>query len=227
MRLSPTDPTVYLLDPPDIEQDSLPDFARAYRGHAAKVLEWAHEYLCRPHADLGRDGPVCPYTEPSLERALFWLTVYPGANPTTNEVARVVRKYRDWFLELQPTAEKEAQYKAILILFPDLSPRLAPDVIDSIQAALKPEFVAVGLMIGQFHARCEEPALWNHEFRPLRSPVPLLAIRHMVRTDAPFLAKDADWLAAYLERFGEAVPNRLQPVVREAASGLGLELPAS
>ena len=226
MRVSPTDPALYLLDPRDLGDVPLPGGAEAYRTHARRVVGWARSYLCRPHAGLGREGPVCPFTQPSLERGLFWLTFYPGADPAPGDVSAVVSRYRDWFLELEPAAGAEAQHKAILVLFPELAPAGAPGVIDAVQAALKPEFIARGLMIGQFHEGCEEPALWNRDFRPLRSPVPLLAIRHMVRTDAAFLTRDAGSLAAYLQRFGDAVPGRLEPAVREAALRLGLAYPA-
>jgi hypothetical protein len=225
MLVSPTDPTLYLLDPHDVAAGVLLPRSNGYRARAEEVVEWARTYLCRPHPALGRDGPVCPYTEPSLERALFWLTFYSGSDPALGDVAASVTRYREWFLELEPADGADAQYKAILILFPDLVPARAPDVIDSLQAALKPEFVADGLMIGQFHPRCEKPALWNPDFRPLQSPVPLLAIRHMVRTDAAFLTHDAASLSAYLQRFATVVPTRLEPAVREAAVALGLEYP--
>ena len=39
------------------------------------ILEWTRVFLCRPHPDLGREGPVCPFTQPSLNQKLFWLTM--------------------------------------------------------------------------------------------------------------------------------------------------------
>jgi hypothetical protein len=226
MRVSPTDPPLYLLDPDDVVRNDLPPHLRPFRAHARRILRWARAYLCRPHPALGREGPVCPYTEPSLQRGLFWLAFHPGADPPPGEVSAVVLRYRDWFLELEPVEEREGEYGAILLLFPQLDPARAPLVIDRVQSALKSSFVAAGLMIGQFHAGCGEPALWNPDFRPLRSPVPLLVVRRMVRTDAAFLTRRAEWLQAYLRRFGDAVPSRLRPVVREAAAAHGLRCPA-
>jgi hypothetical protein len=225
MLVSATDPTLFLLDPRDIEHGRFPNHIAVYRRQAETVVDWARAYLCRPHAALGREGPVCPYTEISMERSLFWLTVYPGASPAVGEASVVLTRYGEWFRRLPPTAGKEAEYKAILILFPDLPRASAGDVIDELQGALKPGFNAERLMIGQFYDGCEEPALWNRDFRPLGSPVPLLAIRNMVRTDAPFLTKSAVSLEAYLRQFGDDVPCRLQSVVREAAIGLGLAPP--
>lgn len=223
MRVSSTDPALYLLDPHDLGHGPLPGHLERYRPHAGRVVAWARAYLCHPHPAVGREGPVCPFTHPSLDRGLFWLTFHPDPEPAVDAVAALVARYRRWFLELPPRGGKDAQYKAILILFPELAPERASAVIDRVQADLKPAFVDEGLMLGQFHAGCDEPGIWNPGFRPLRSPVPLLAIRPMVRTDAPFLVKDAGSLSAYLERFGDDVPPRLQPVVREAALRLGLE----
>ena len=227
MRASRTDPPLHLLDPDDVSRGALPPALRRHRARAVEVVRWAHAYLCQPHPALGREGPVCPYTEPSLERGLFWLAIHPDPRPSVAEVRALVRRYLERFRELEPTEEREAQLKSILLLFPALSPARAHAVLDVAQAALKPEFVAAGLMIGQFHPGCDEPALWNPGFRPLRSPVPLLAIRHMVRTDAVFLTGDAAWLTAYLRRYGDAVPARLQDAVREAARRLGVQHPAA
>ena len=74
-------------------------------------------------------------------------------------------------------------------MFPGISDADAPAFIDAVQARLKPQFVADGLMLGQFHALNNEPGLHNQEFRPLRSPIPLLAIRFMVDSDLPFLTE--------------------------------------
>ena len=62
-------------------------------------------------------------------------------------------------------------------------------------------------MLGEFHNRTESPGLHNPNFRPLRSPIPLLAIRYMVEVDLPFLVMADDlglrirYLKAYLQLF--------------------------
>ena len=176
VRASLTDPSLCLFDLRDVEGGALPEPMKPYQTPMAEVVNWAHTYLCRPHPALGREGPVCPYTEVSLKRSLFWLTVHPGGSPKLEEAAAVVTRYMECFLELEPVVGREAEYKTILILFPDLPAPAYADVIDALQIALKPQFVSRGLMIGQFHCACEEPGLWNRGLRPLRSPVPLLAI---------------------------------------------------
>jgi hypothetical protein len=223
--VSETEPSLFLLSANEIEQGVPPDCVQCHWTQFQQVVDWARTYLCQPHPELGRAGPVCPFVATSLKQGLFWLTTYPGCRPTPAEIAVVAAKYREWFLELNPVFGKETEYKAILILFPDLPPDEASTIVDGVQAALKAEFIARGLMIGQFHGTCDYPALWNRQFHPLRSPVPLLAIRYMVPTDAPFLMKEPGALYAYLRRFGTDVPNRLEQAVREAATAVGLDYP--
>jgi hypothetical protein len=222
VRVYSSDPSRYLLDPDDLEGRPLPDPLGSYKDAMKQVVTWCKEFLCNPHPDLGREGAVCPYTQPALERDLFWLTVYPGQSLTMDEVRDVVMAYREWFLELTPNNGRDAQYKTIVILFPDLAPDLAPGIIDIIQASLKSEFVPRGLMIGQFHAVCEEPGLRNPHFRPLRTSIPLLAIRHMVPTDFPFISKKPEWVSTYLQQFGTNIPKRIKSEVEQVAREYGL-----
>jgi hypothetical protein len=91
----------------------------------------------------------------------------------------------------QPGSEDERFLRATLLLFPDVRPEEAPELIDGTKEELKPIFVRQGLMLGEFHARNESPGLHNPGFRPLRSPTPMLAIRHMVSTDFAFLNRSA------------------------------------
>jgi hypothetical protein len=215
-------PPLYLIEPGDIRAVSLLPEIWPYRSCVEKTLTWVRATLCQPHGELGRNGPICPYVEQSLSRGLFWLAVFPESNPTLSDFIETLRSYRDLFLQLEPASPPEAHYKAVVVLLPDLLPERVHDIVEAAQLELKPEFVTRGLMIGQFHESCNQPGLWNTEFRPLRSPVPLLAIRHMVRWDAPFLTGDAGSLAAYLSRFGADIPDRLRSHVRDASIALGL-----
>ncbi|HKP53050.1 MAG TPA: hypothetical protein VJ183_10390 [Chloroflexia bacterium] len=220
-----TDNTCYLLEPKDLAEPVLPDHIERHRAALQEIVDWANAFLCNPHPELGREGKVCPYTTPSLERNLFWLTIFPAKYPTIEEACNSIMKYRQWFYELEPTSGRAAQYKTILMLFPELEQPSGPHIMDMIQASLKPEFVADGLMLGQFYSDCEEPGLWNPHFRPLRTNIPLLAIRHMVPTDFPFLKKKPEWVASYLQRFGENIPSRIRDTVEATALSYGLRLP--
>lgn len=190
------------------------------------VVRWAREYLCRPHPELGRRGPVCPYAQASLDRGMFFLAVHRGDVVVPGALDEMLLIYRDWFRQLPPTGGPAAQYKTILLTLPDISIAAANRIVDATQERLKPRYVAEGLMIGEFHSGPPAKAgLWNPDFRPLRSPLPLLAIRHMVASDFPFLAADADLVADYLRLFGAVTPPVLRNRVAAAARQFGLTPP--
>jgi uncharacterized protein DUF6875 len=224
MLINPTNPDCYLLSVDDLDDDALPRRAQPYADPLRAVADWARDYLSAPHPELGRGGPVCPYVPTALKRRLFYLTVQPGGGPgmNTDAVRDAVATYRDWFMTLPPRGVMEAQFKTILILFPGVVPAEAPRIIDGTQAALKLSFVEQGLMLGQFHpVPPSDGGLWNADFRPLRCPVPLLAIRHMVPTDLPFLTGDRRLLDGYREVFGDALPDRQRCELARALAAHG------
>ena len=189
-----------------------------------QVLDWAGEYLCHPHAELGRRGNVCPYAQGSIDRGTFLLALRRGRPADADEVADALLAHRDWFEEQCRADPAGAAYRTVLVVFPDLEPGDVRRVVDGTQQRLKPEYVSRGLMIGEFHQGPPDKAgLWNPDFRPLRSPLPLLAIRQMVPTDFPFLADDPELVAAYLSRFGHRIPSHLRAAVRAAADRFGLD----
>ncbi len=200
------DKPCYLIEIADIylAPEVQPDIVRENVEVLRQTVTWAESFLCHPHSQLGRAGVVCPYTEYSMKNDYFWLTVCRGENLSINDAYTSVMRYRDWFLEIEPQSKKKAYFKTILILFPDIQTEDASKIVDIVQQKLKPEFVAKGLMIGQFHPSCPEPGLWNSEFRPLQSPVPMLAIRHMVQSDFPFLKHDEQLISSYRSVFGDA-----------------------
>lgn len=167
------------------------------------IVGWSRSFLLAAHPQLGRDGPVCPFTKAALENDLFLLAC-PGMSADAGEVQRVVSRFRDWYCEIAAGLDERMRtLLTFLVLLPELDPADASE-LDRLQAILKDEFVEQGLMIGQFHPACNQPGIWNVNFRPLRSPVPLLAIRAMVRQDLPFLVDDPSHVQAYRRQFGPA-----------------------
>jgi hypothetical protein len=218
------DPRLVLVGLDDIDADPAPPFVAENRAALERIVRWAREYLSQPHPELGRGGPVCPFVRPAMARRAFHLAVVRGADLPAAEVHELVAGYRRWFLELEPVSGREAQYKSINILFPDIGADRTRELIDDTQERLKPEYVRDGIMIGEFHDGPPDKAgLWNDHFRPLRSPIPLLSIRHMVPTDFAFLRDRQEFMEAYLAAFGEKLPASLDELVRETARRFGLE----
>ena len=141
------------------------------------------------------------------------------------EVGRAVHHYRNLFLALEPKTGPASMLKTILILFPDVTHTNASVHIEALQKKLKPEFVKN--MIGQFYEGCPEGGLWNNNFRPLQSPLPLLAIRNMVPSDFPFLhgkRESEGMLVSYLNQFGTRIPSEVKGLMVRALQSSNLSL---
>jgi len=180
-----------------------------------RIERWCREFLMRPHPDLGRSGSVCPYMPRAMGLNRIAFVVVRTRGRTDSEVDAVIARFREVFLEMEPVTGPESLEKAILVILPDVSEEDAPAVVDEAHRRLKADFVASGLMIGKFHPTSDQGGLHNPGFRPLRSPIPLLAIRYMVGSDLPFLNRVDDpvpdrikFLESYEQRFAGADDTR-------------------
>ena len=172
-----------------------------------EIADWVKSFWARPHPDLGRPGAVCPFLPQALKSNSIRLAAIRAKHLEPSQVEEIVLRYRNIFLEIEPQEREAALNKAILLVFPDIHIDDPSRLIDGVQEKLKPLFVEQGLMVGEFHNLTESPGLHKPNFRPIRSPIPILAIRFMVESDIPFLVGTDDiglrirYLEAYLQRF--------------------------
>lgn len=188
-----------------------------------RVLGWIRGFLARPHPQLGRPGLVCPFVPTAMALDTIWMAEVPEAAPSFERISAIITEYRNVFLEMEPTTGPEAMEKVFLVVFPSLGVN-GSEVIDKVHASLKRYFVEIGLLVGEFHATNDGPGLRNPDFRPLRCPVPMLAIRHLVESDLPFLTREfyspeerSSFLRSYLFRLGGTLS---QGKFNEAVDGL-------
>lgn len=189
----------------------LPGVDASDLGVLGEVARWTVDYLCRTHADLGRTGDVCPYTEVSMREGLLFSAVCHvfDADPRPTMI-HVMRQTMKDFESRAPQIGNRTAFKAMLVLFPSIE----GEWVDDVQETLSQEFVARSLMIGEFHAECEKPGLHNLAFKPLRSPVPLLAVRNMMLTDLAFLKSEDFKLQCYMQRFGDQALHAIASYLR-------------
>ncbi|MDI3403254.1 DUF6875 domain-containing protein [Streptomyces cavernicola] len=190
-----------------VEQWCAPRLLSEHQGDAwgdgvwQALEQWVREYLCHSHPDLGRDGPVCPYTVRALEREALYGVVWPYPVSEVGELTRIMRGYVHWF---DRSCGADADH-ALLAAFPTVPRSRQAELIEGTQRQLKTSVAQQGLMIGEFHdGPPSAPGVRNPAFRPLRSPVPLLAVRHMVRSDHVFLDRTPEHRAAYRAHFPQA-----------------------
>lgn len=182
----------------------------------AMLRGWVESYLMQGHADLGRTGAVCPFTKQAAKLDTVRLAV-SDAGPTDEQVA--FKLIRDGFAELEaiPCKPSMRHFRTVIVGFPNCKSADGVAMLQTVQRRHKFYSLARFRMIGFMHATNDAPGLWNPDFRPLRAPLPVLAIRHLVEQDAPFAARHPLLLAPYLLRFPLAGPKRLLAYLRGGA----------
>jgi hypothetical protein len=179
------------------------------------VADWIKTFVARPNKDVGRAGPVCPFVPGAWERKTLWLAPEQIANRSVVDVVQLVNGYKSLFLRAYPTEGDDATYKAIVVVFTDLSADRAKHSMDDVlQRLADSAYVEDGVVLGEFHKRNEGPAIYNPSFRPFKSPVPFLLMRHTVISDWKFFLDNEDWLNKWARRFGESAVQAVAEELR-------------
>lgn len=179
------------------------------------VADWIETFVIRPHEDLGRAGPVCPYVPRSLERGLLWLAPERIAERRMPEVVELVRDYHRLLLDAQPRESDDAIYKSLVLLFTDLpADRAKPFFDDVLQELAVPSYAEHGFVMGGFHEGNEGTAIYNPRFRPFTSPAPFLLVRQAVPSDWKFFLENESWLGLWARRHGESGVHALAEELR-------------
>jgi hypothetical protein len=179
------------------------------------VADWIKTYVVKPHKDLGRAGPVCPFVPGALERKALWLAPEQIAGRDLPAVVELMKGYQRLFLDAQPTEGDDANYKVIVVVFPDLPADRAPGLFgDVLEQLALPSYAEDGILFGPFYEGNKGTALYNSSFRPFQSPVPFLFVRQGVISDWKFFLDNEDWLKLWARRFGESAVHALAEEVR-------------
>jgi hypothetical protein len=59
------------------------------------VAAWIKTFVAKPHKDLGRAGPVCPFVPGSLQRNTLWLAPEQIASLSLRDVIELMNDYRN------------------------------------------------------------------------------------------------------------------------------------
>jgi Domain of unknown function (DUF6875) len=179
------------------------------------VADWIKTFAAKPHKDLGRAGPVCPFVPGALERKTLWLAPEKIADRGVPEVVELMDDYKSLFLGTRRTDGDDADYKVIVVVFTDLSADRAGGVFDDVlQHLAVPSYAEDGIVFGPFYEGNEGTAIYNPSFRPFQSPVPFLFVRHGVISDWKFFLDNEDLLSLWARRFGESAVHVLAEQLR-------------
>ena len=179
------------------------------------VADWITTFVIRPHEDLGRAGPVCPFVPGSLERKTLWLAPEQIADRDVPEVVELLSGYKRLLLDTRPTEGDDVIYNVIVVVFTDLSANRARGVfVDVLKHLAVPSYVEDGILFGPYYEGNEGTAIYNPSFRPFQSPVPFLFVRHGVTSDWKFFLDDEEWLTLWAHRYGESGTQALAEELR-------------
>jgi hypothetical protein len=168
------------------------------------------------HAELGRTGAVCPFTRQAARLDTARLATC-AAGPDDEDAAFALIRRSFTELEAIPCKPGMQHFRTVIIGFPGCFDAAGIAMLKRVQDRHKFYSLRRNRMIGLMYPESDAPGLWNPDFRPLRAPLPVLAIRHMVEHDAPFAARHPLLLLPYLARFPLAGTKRLFSHLRAGA----------
>ena len=210
---TPTTDLVLLEDLEDVGRTS--ELAQSDLDALHAVADWISTFVARPHEDLGRAGPVCPFVPGALECKTLWLAAEQIADRGVPHVVELINGYKSLFLDAETTDGDDADYKVIVVVFTDLSADRAQGVFDAVlQQLAVPSYVEDGIVFGPFYKGHEATAIYNASFRPFQSPVPFLFVRQGVISDWKFFLDNQDWLNLWARRFGQPAVHALAEELR-------------
>jgi hypothetical protein len=179
------------------------------------VADWIKTFAARPHKDLGRAGPVCPFVPGALERNTLWLAPEPIADRSVPDVVELISGYQRLFKHAQPTEGDDAIYKSFVLVFTDLLADRATEFFDAaLERLAVPSYEKDGFVMGGFYEGNEGTAIYNTSFRPFTSPVPFLLVRHAVVSDWKFFLDNENWLSLWAHRYGDSGAQALAQELR-------------
>lgn len=172
------------------------------------LSQWLRDYAMSDNADLGRSGTVCPFAKQAskLDTLLVGINL-AGPDDEDHVFTEIRTSFRD--LERIPAPPGKENLRTIAVGFPNCTSPAGIAMLNRIYKRHKYYTLLRNRMVAFFHPDADVHGLWNESFRPMRSPMPMLAVRYVVEQDAAFAAKHRLMRAPYLLRFGLAGARRL------------------
>jgi hypothetical protein len=205
---------LFLLE--DLEDASrTKELAESDRNALRAVADWTNTFVAKPHEDLGRAGPVCPFVPVALDHKTLWFVAERSSGRSTPDVVQLVEDYKRLLLAAKPVDGDDANLKSIVVVFTDLPAAQAKDFFGGVlQQIGAPSYANDGLVMGPFYEGNDGTAVYNPTFRPFTSPVPFLLMRRAVVSDWKLFLNNKDWLRLWAHRYGEAAVQALADELR-------------
>ncbi len=168
-------------------------------GPVAAVDAWIRDVVGAQHPVLGR--LLCPFVPPALGRGTLYYAPVAGCR-TPDDVQTVMDELVERFVALPPATGPETQLKTLVAIFVDVDPADGERVVIGAHPQLKDRYTQRGLMVGEFAPGYQLASTRNTTVNVGESPVPVMALRHMLPSDRRFLSAEDRWMASWAKRFG-------------------------
>lgn len=152
---------------------------------------------------------MCPFVPGSLERKALWLAPEHLANQSVADLVQLANDYKALLLRAQPS-EADAIYKAILVVFTDVSADRANDDLNDVhmQDLNQPAYADDGVVLGQFHERMQP------RFSPIHGTDPVPAHEACGHRRLGVFLDNEDWFNTWARRWGESAVHALAKELR-------------
>lgn len=167
-------------------------------------------FAASPNPHKGSSGAICPFLPKAIKNNTIWCALLDQKNLDFKSMINIVNNYIDIFPKLIIEDEGLKVYKSLVLIFPNLGLDRSVELIGQIQEEFKERLVKEGLMIGDFYSINNKSGLYNKDFYPLKSNVPMIAIRYLIPEDLPFLINDSytldkkiKFLEGYIHSLGD------------------------
>ncbi|MEU2431901.1 DUF6875 domain-containing protein [Streptomyces sp. NPDC007861] len=177
-------------------EHSLPEPART----------WIEDFVAAPHPQLGRPGAICPNLPFILaRRQLYWGSVdYAAVGSGAMPPARTLTVlFRQALAEAARIIEESGDtYRtAVVWVIESAPPHTHRSVIEPAFQAIRSESIAAGIMVGCFHPYRRRRSRVQPELATMRSPVPMIAMRRLLRGDLDSVRDEPESRRAFDEYF--------------------------
>ncbi|MGP4111434.1 DUF6875 domain-containing protein [Streptomyces sp. 4N509B] len=176
------------------------------------LSHWLDTYVSAPHAELGREGPVCPFVPPAIRAGSLRLLRSPWRpGDGLTELVERIHAAMDLF-DAGPMVSRNGGLDSLIVVFDGMT-REDWTLVDEAHLTTKHDAVERGLMLGQMHPECTAPASRNPFFPVNRAPFPLMAVRRMAFHDILFLHGNPVWFEKYRSSYGQhyRMPSKVDP----------------
>jgi hypothetical protein len=174
----------------------------------ARLRDWVETYLMGTHPQLGRPGVVCPFTRLARKHDTIRLAICDATPDDRKKVFDAV-KHGYQTLDRIPATAESAVLRTVVIGFPNCNSEAGLSLVHQGQRRHKLHAAMHFRMLGLMHPTSEARGVWNPDFRPLRAPMPVLAMRYMVEQDAALIADHRMQWPSYFLKFGPKGARRV------------------